>query len=73
MWVVAFKDGEGTPYGPLPNRDIAERFAEFVTAEVDPAVAQWLSTYREPDTLQSPVRALLDWRDHAARSGGDAA
>jgi hypothetical protein len=53
--VVAIKSG--TVFGPFYSRTEAQRFAAFVTAEVDPA---------EVRTLCSPVIELLNWRDHCA-------
>lgn len=41
-------------YGPFTDREEAERFAAFVTAEIDPA---------EVRRLLSPVAGLLAWRD----------
>lgn len=55
-WVVVLRSGDRDDdtytYGPLAGREQAERFAEFLTSEVDPAKA-----YR----LRSPVDEFLSW------------
>lgn len=65
MWVVTLSDGEKdvAHYGPMHNEVEADRFAAFLTEEVDPARTRWVPTYNDL-TLLSPVRAMLDWRDH---------
>lgn len=40
-------------WGPFATRESAQEFAEFVTAEIDPA---------EVRTLSSPAGELLAWR-----------
>ena len=52
QFVVALT-GQKVTWGPFPSRDAAEEFAEFVTAEIDPA---------EVRTLSSPTGELLAWR-----------
>lgn len=53
MWIVRLTDHPG-PYGPFTNEQQARRFADFLTAEVDPAIV-------EP--LFSPLNEVLNWRD----------
>jgi hypothetical protein len=56
MWVVIQRSGDRDDdvyvYGPFEGQDAADRFARFVTTEVDPAKA-----YR----LGSPLVELLAW------------
>ena len=59
-FVVVVKES-GTVFGPF-GRTEAGRFAEFLTAEVDPA---------EVRMLCSPVAELLNWRDTVARGDTD--
>jgi hypothetical protein len=51
-FVVALKE-QGILFGPFANSEDAEEFADFVTAEIDPA---------EVRTLNSPAAELLAWR-----------
>lgn len=53
-WVVTVAD---TVFGPFDELLTASLFADFLTAEVDPATVR---------TLQSPTRELLAWRDAMA-------
>jgi hypothetical protein len=53
MWIVRLID-QRMPYGPFDDRASADRFREFLTAEVDPA---------EIEQLHDPVTELLNWRD----------
>jgi hypothetical protein len=52
QFVVVAK-GHLVTWGPFGSREDAGKFAEFVTAEIDPA---------EVRTLSSPVGELLAWR-----------
>lgn len=52
-WIVRLTDHPG-PYGPFSDPEQARRFADFLTAEVDPAIV-------EP--LLSPLNEVLNWRD----------
>ena len=54
MWIVRLLDHPG-PYGPFDDEQQAGRFADYLTAEVDPAIV-------EP--LLSPLNEVLNWRDH---------
>jgi hypothetical protein len=58
-WIVLLRSGsrpdDTTCYGPFPDQQTAERFAAYLTVEVDPAIAS---------PLQSPVRELLAWYDN---------
>jgi hypothetical protein len=51
-FAVVLKE-QGVMWGPFATREEAGEFAEFVTAEIDPA---------EVRTLSSPVGELLAWR-----------
>lgn len=53
--LVVVATESGTVFGPFATRVEADRFAAFVTEEVDPA---------EVRILCSPVVELLNWRDH---------
>jgi hypothetical protein len=60
MWAVVL--GSHQPYHAsacwiFGDQDTAERFAAYVTAEIDPA--QVLKA-------QDPVQELLNWREHIA-------
>ncbi|NJP27074.1 hypothetical protein FLW53_23315 [Microbispora sp. SCL1-1] len=62
MWIVRLPFGDRGAqliYGPFGEEQEARGFAEYLTAEVDPAFA-------EP--VRSPVAELLAWRD--AQKGG---
>lgn len=54
QWVVVLRSGidDTYVYGPLDSKETASRFADFLTAEVDPAHAY---------PVDSPVRELLLW------------
>lgn len=56
LWCVILRSGDRPDdnicYGPFPDQQTAERFAAFLTAEVDPATAR---------PLESPVSELLAW------------
>lgn len=54
QFVVVLRNGQKAAWGPFEKRGDAEQFAEFVTAEIDPA---------EVRTLSSPVGELLAWRN----------
>jgi hypothetical protein len=53
MWIVRLTDQPGA-YGPFDDRASADRFADFLTVEVDPA---------HIEQLRDPVTELLNWRD----------
>jgi hypothetical protein len=53
MWIVRLTE-QRMPYGPFTNAEEAQRFADFLTAEIDPAVIEQLC---------SPATELLNWRD----------
>lgn len=53
QFFVLLCNGQKAAWGPFPGRVEADRFAEFVTREIDPA---------EVRTLSSPVGELLAWR-----------
>lgn len=57
MWIVRLPVGRDQHciYGPIADRGEAERFAAYLSAEVDPA-------FVEP--LCSPLGDLLTWREH---------
>lgn len=61
MWIVLLTDGQELRrcYGPFDNEGLAKRYAEFLSAEVDPAVAL---------PLASPVGEVLDWREAVRRA-----
>lgn len=63
MWIVLLPSSSIGPkaYGPFDSSGLAEKFAAFVTAEIDPAVVV-------PLTL--PIWELLAWRD-AMRGDSD--
>lgn len=50
-------DGQAV-FGPIADREEAERFAAFAAVEIDPA---------RVCPLLSPVAELLNWRDMMAR------
>jgi hypothetical protein len=56
QWAVVLDvgDGELVIYGPIDDEGTARKFAQYLTAEVDPATAC---------RLRSPVRELLAWHD----------
>lgn len=58
--LVVVATESGTVFGPFASRPEAERFAAFITEEVDPAVVR---------VLCSPTLELLNWRDHHAPKG----
>jgi hypothetical protein len=53
-WIVICPE-QGIHWGPFTDSREATRFAEFVTAEIDPA---------EVRPLMSPIAEVLNWRDH---------
>lgn len=53
QFAVALKEKQGVIWGPFATRKDADEFAEFVTAEIDPA---------EVRTLSTPAGELLAWR-----------
>jgi hypothetical protein len=57
-WMVILKSGERMDdmycYGPFDDETSAQRFADFLTKEVDPAV---------PCLLRSPSLELMNWAD----------
>lgn len=57
QWIVTL-DEQQHSYGPFDDRETANRFADFLTAEVDPATVH---------RLYSPVVSLLGWRDLVER------
>jgi hypothetical protein len=60
--------GPAPVWGPFRMQDAAERFARFVTEEIDPArVATWAEAVASSDARPSdPVAELLAWRDSVA-------
>lgn len=56
--LVVVATASGTVFGPFASRPEADRFARFITEEVDPA---------EVRILCSPALELLNWRDHARK------
>lgn len=56
QWVVVLDSGMPRPYvyGPIDNEFTARKFAQFLTAEVDPAFAC---------QLRSAMGELLTWHD----------
>ncbi|MFI6793620.1 hypothetical protein ACIBG4_40450 [Nonomuraea sp. NPDC050383] len=54
MWIVRLTE-QRVPFGPFTDEQEAQRFADFLTAEVE--------------RLWSPLAQLLSWRDHA--KGGE--
>lgn len=55
MHAVLLNGSHGlTVYGPFDDKETAELFAGFLSAEVDPAQAL---------PIVSPVRELLGWRE----------
>jgi hypothetical protein len=55
-------------WGPFSDRDLAQRFCEFVSAEIDPAkVLPWeeARALAGPRVLD-PMRELLAWRENVA-------
>ena len=56
QYVVVLRE-QGSVFGPFDHRPTAARFAEYLTAEVDPADVR---------PLCSPVADLLGWREHVA-------
>jgi hypothetical protein len=54
QFIVLLCNGQKAAWGPFGKRGDADQFAEFVTAEIDPA---------EVRTLSSPVGELLAWRN----------
>lgn len=67
MWIVRLTDQpQHRPYGPFEDRAVADRFADFLTAEVDPAHVEPL--HGPPaERLADPVTELLNWRDTVQR------
>jgi hypothetical protein len=55
-------------WGPFTDRDLARRFCEFVTAEIDPAkVLPWEdATALAGPRVLDPMRELLAWRENVA-------
>jgi hypothetical protein len=55
-------------WGPFHEQDAAERFARFVTEEIDPArVTTWVEAAGLPGGRPAdPVAELLAWRDSVA-------
>lgn len=61
MWVVICMSGANNRcYGPFDNPDLAERFARYLSDEVDPAGVF---------PVHSPTAELLTWRDQVHRKG----
>jgi hypothetical protein len=58
--LVVVVEGHGTVFGPFATRVEADRFARFISDEVDPAQVR---------ALCSPVVELLNWRDHQQADG----
>jgi hypothetical protein len=62
-WIVRLTgQPQYRPYGPFTHKAVADRFADFLTDEVDPAHVEPL---HGPPTEQlfDPVIELLNWRD----------
>lgn len=61
MWVVVLgshlRYHSAACWGPFTDQAAAERFAAFITAEVDPAQAI---------RVMDPVSEALNWREHIA-------
>lgn len=57
MWIVRLTE-QRVPYGPFDDEGQAQRFADFLSAEVDLALVE---------RLASPVTELLNWRDATKR------
>jgi hypothetical protein len=66
MWIVRLTE-QRTPYGPIKDRRTADRFADFLTTEVDPARVEPLNG-QPAERLFDPLRAVLDWRDHTNKN-----
>ncbi|MGH3220018.1 MAG: hypothetical protein ACRDPY_15160 [Streptosporangiaceae bacterium] len=60
-YVVVMRESRKA-WGPFDNREDAQRFAGFVTQEVDPC---------DVELLCSPHLELLNWRDNIARGDTD--
>ena len=70
QWVVLLPGGSaGYAYGPFDDEGLAERFCDFVTAEVDPAFVVPVDKLGADVEWRSPVAELLAWRLQA-REGG---
>lgn len=66
MWAVLLTESRGDfAYGPFEEKPLATRFADFLTAEVDPARVVPLDEVgpARPVTWRSPLIELLNWRD----------
>jgi hypothetical protein len=63
MYAVVLLSDPPKVYGPFRDPLTAERFAEFLATEVDPAV-------KVP--LTDPAIELLNWRDHIHAKGTEA-
>jgi hypothetical protein len=67
-WAVVLRTGDRPDdyyvYGPLCSKNNAERFAKYLTAEVDPAWAL---------EVHSPMTELLNWYDRTAFQAGQSA
>jgi hypothetical protein len=61
QFVVTVRE-HGTVFGPFALRTDADRFARFITQEVD---------FAEVRTLCSPVLELLEWRDRVPQRLAD--
>lgn len=61
--IVAVSDGETTvaEWGPFPSHAEAQKFAAFVTAEIDPARVMEVYADGPPAGLRSPLAELLTW------------
>ena len=57
-WCVIVTGQRVAPFGPFDDEGLAKQFADYLTAEVDPA---------EVRPLQDPVRDLLAWRRGVAQ------
>ncbi|WP_219466910.1 hypothetical protein [Nonomuraea rhizosphaerae] len=67
MWIVRLTE-QRAAYGPIEDRAVADRFAVFLTVEVDPALVELLDE-QAAEPLLDPVTELLNWRDAMHTSG----
>lgn len=69
-WAVLLEESNGTyAYGPFDDKDLADSFAAFVTAEVDPARVVPLAEVgpaRPGIVWRSALDELLSWREVVA-------
>ncbi|MFB4306907.1 hypothetical protein [Actinomadura sp. GTD37] len=65
MWAVLLIAERPVYYGPFEEYDVAERFARFVTEEIDPArIVPLKAASIDPlGGWRSPLIEFLNWRD----------